>query len=121
MKKLFKNSGSKKDESDPFLKVLVNAREDFVNRWQNPPVYEASFHDFDRIKTLGTGKFGRVMLVQHKESGQYLAIKIVDKTKAVRLKQVQHVINEKSILAAVSFPFLIKLEYAFKDNSYLYV
>lgn len=41
----------------------------------------ACLEDFDRIKTLGTGSFGRVMLVQHKESQRFFAMKILDKQK----------------------------------------
>ena len=37
--------------------------------------------DFERIKTLGTGSFGRVMLVQHKSSKLFHAMKILDKQK----------------------------------------
>lgn len=37
--------------------------------------------DFDRLKTLGTGSFGRVMLVKHKGTEQYFAMKILDKQK----------------------------------------
>lgn len=36
---------------------------------------------FERIKTLGTGSFGRVMLVKHKETGNHYAMKILDKQK----------------------------------------
>jgi len=39
----------------------------------------ASINDFERIKTLGMGSFGRVMLVQHKETKKYHAMKILDK------------------------------------------
>lgn len=37
--------------------------------------------DFERLKTLGTGSFGRVMLVKRKGTEQYYAMKILDKQK----------------------------------------
>lgn len=45
------------------------------------PQNTASLDQFERLKTLGTGSFGRVMLVKHKESGQHFAMKILDKQK----------------------------------------
>ncbi|EYC34245.1 hypothetical protein Y032_0001g321 [Ancylostoma ceylanicum] len=85
--------------------------------WQNT----ATLDDFDRIKTLGTGSFGRVMLVKHKQTGNYFAMKILDKQKVVKLKQVEHTLNEKRILQAIDFPFLVNMQYSFKDNSNLYM
>lgn len=43
----------------------------------------ASLDEFERLKTLGTGSFGRVMLVQHKSSSRYYAMKILDKQKVI--------------------------------------
>uniref|UniRef100_A0A7N6BUV6 cAMP-dependent protein kinase n=1 Tax=Anabas testudineus TaxID=64144 RepID=A0A7N6BUV6_ANATE len=100
---------------------LAKAKEDFLRKWECPPQSTTCLDDFERLKTLGTGSFGRVMLVKHKGTEQYFAMKILDKQKVVKLKQIEHTLNEKRILQAVSFPFLVKLEYAFKDNSNLYM
>ncbi|KAI3352918.1 hypothetical protein L3Q82_019498, partial [Scortum barcoo] len=81
----------------------------------------AGLEQFERLKTLGTGSFGRVMLVRHRETGQHYAMKILNKQKVVKLKQIEHTLNEKRILQAVSFPFLVRLEYSFKDNTNLYM
>jgi len=45
----------------------------------------ACLDDFERLKTLGTGSFGRVMLAQHKEKKQFYAMKILDKQKVGNL------------------------------------
>lgn len=102
-------------------KYLAEAKKDFERKWENPDRNSATLDDYERVRTLGTGSFGRVMLVQHKEKSQYFAMKILDKQKVVKLKQVEHTLNEKRILKAVNFPFLVKLEASFKDNSYLYM
>ncbi|XP_065293297.1 cAMP-dependent protein kinase catalytic subunit 1 isoform X2 [Dermacentor albipictus] len=104
-----------------FERFLEEARKSFEQKWTSPSSNTACLEDFDRIKTLGTGSFGRVMLVQHKQHKDYYAMKILDKQKVVKLKQVEHTLNEKRILQAVEFPFLVKLAYHFKDNSNLYM
>ncbi|ESO11321.1 hypothetical protein HELRODRAFT_158167 [Helobdella robusta] len=100
---------------------LAGAKEEFNKKWEQNPISNGKVDDFDRLRTLGTGSFGRVMLVQHRTSKNYYAIKILDKQKIVKLKQVEHTLNEKKILYCCNFPFLISLKFSFKDNSYLYL
>ncbi|RXN35697.1 cAMP-dependent kinase catalytic subunit alpha [Labeo rohita] len=109
------------NEMESVKEFLAFAREDFLRKWENPAQNTACLEDFDRLKTLGTGSFGRVMLVRHRETGQHYAMKILNKQKVVKLKQIEHTLNEKRILQAVSFPFLVRLEYSFKDNTNLYM
>ncbi|KAL4090312.1 hypothetical protein QTP88_025174 [Uroleucon formosanum] len=114
-------ANKKGDSAESVKEFLDQAKEDFEEKWKKNPTNTAALEDFDRIKTLGTGSFGRVMIVQHKASKEYYAMKILDKQKVVKLKQVEHTLNEKRILQAISFPFLVSLKYHFKDNSNLYM
>ena len=54
------------------------------------------------------------MLVRHKANQSYHALKILSKSKVVKMKQVEHTLNEKRVMASISFPFLISLDYHFK-------
>ena len=74
-----------------------------------------SIDDYNRIKTLGTGSFGRVMLVTHNsDTSTFYALKILKKSKIVKLKQVEHTIMEKKIISCVNHPFITRLEVSFK-------
>lgn len=63
--------------------------------------------DFDVSVTLGTGSFGRVKLAREKKSGDYCALKILKKHDIIKLKQVDHVISENTILIDIDHPFLV--------------
>ncbi|XP_065903734.1 cAMP-dependent protein kinase catalytic subunit beta-like isoform X2 [Dysidea avara] len=101
---------------------LAQAKEEFHRKWEAKvdPV-AAKLDDFTRIRTLGTGSFGRVILVQHKKTNQFLAMKVLDKAKVVKLKQTEHTLYEKKILHSINFPFVVNMQFAFKDNSNLYM
>lgn len=57
----------------------------------------------------GTGTFGRVCLCRDKAADEYLAMKILSMADVIRLKQVDHVMNEKNILAEINHPFIVNL------------
>ncbi|KAF9327093.1 camp-dependent protein kinase catalytic subunit [Podila minutissima] len=77
--------------------------------------------DFRIHRTLGTGSFGRVHLVQSRFNSRFYAMKVLKKTEIVRLKQVEHTNNEKMILERVEHPFVINLWGTFHDTRNLYM
>lgn len=72
---------------------------------------------------MGTGSFGRVVLVKKKKDKKKIpyALKILKKTEIIRLKQVDHVKTECKILSLIDHPFIIKLKGKFKDDKYVYL
>lgn len=46
-----------------------------------------SLEEYEPLRTIGTGSFGRVLLVRHTPTGQPQALKILEKERVVQLKQ----------------------------------
>jgi protein kinase A len=80
-----------------------------------------SLGDFDILRTLGTGSFGRVHLVQSKHNQRFYAVKVLKKAQVVKMKQVEHTNDERRMLADVKHPFLITLWGTFQDSKNLYM
>ena len=62
-------------------------------------------NDFEYIKVLGRGSFGKVLLAEHKHSGQVFAVKALKKQVVCEDDDVECVLNEKKVLA-LEHPFL---------------
>lgn len=77
--------------------------------------------DFELSTTLGTGTFGRVLLCRDRITSEYHALKIMNIREVIRLKQVEHVQNEKSILSKIEHPFIVNLLWTHHDNTFLYM
>jgi protein kinase A len=77
--------------------------------------------DLELLQTLGTGSFGRVRLCKHKASNEFYAIKCLKKRDILKMKQVQHIIAEKNILAEISHPFIVNMLCHFQDERRLYL
>lgn len=80
-----------------------------------------SLGDFDILRTLGTGSFGRVHLVQSKHNQRFYAVKVLKKAQVVKMKQVEHTNDERRMLQEVKHPFLITLWGTFQDSKNLYM
>lgn len=77
--------------------------------------------DFNFERTLGTGSFGRVHLVQSKHNQRYYAVKVLKKQQVVKMKQIEHTNDERRMLQRVKHPFLITLWGTFQDAKNLYM
>merc|ERR1719387_532491 len=77
-----------------------------------------TFKDFDLRPTVGTGTFGRVRVVKIKGNPDRtpMALKIMKKSEVIRLKQVEHIKAETSILAQIEHPFVVNLLAHFQDE-----
>ncbi|CAF1237109.1 unnamed protein product [Adineta steineri] len=114
------------------------AREEFDSRYASPATFQLAYKDFQISRPLGRGAFGSVKEVKciRDPLPDYLqitnpndstiksyrvALKIINKKSAHKMKQEEHVVNEKRILQALNFPFIIRFYFSFKDNANLYI
>lgn len=77
-----------------------------------------SLADFKTVGILGKGSFGSVKLVEAK--GKQYALKAVSKQHVSKLKQEEHMMNERNIMLKIHHPFVVVMYQAFQDRDYLY-
>ena len=79
--------------------------------------------DFDLLKVLGKGSFGKVMLVKKKDDphGSLYALKTLRKAALVKRNQLAHTSTERKILQDIQCPFLVHLVFAFQTADKLYM
>ena len=76
--------------------------------------------DFELLKVLGRGSFGKVMLVKYRRDGRKYAMKILKKKAIIARNQVEHTKAERKILESLQHPFLMTLRFAFQSSEKLY-
>ena len=77
--------------------------------------------DYEQLKTVGLGSYGRVRLCKHKKTGDIFVMKILKKNDIIKQKQVDHVYSEFNILINLKHPFIVQLlGYNFDDPKYVY-
>lgn len=77
--------------------------------------------DFQLLRVIGRGSFGKVLLVRGKRDKRVYALKILLKSYVVAKNQVEHTKSERKILEEMDYPFLCKLEFAFQTDDKLYL
>ena len=81
---------------------------------------EVMIPDFDIIKELGSGSFGNVYLVRHKETKAEYAIKAIDKRNKNNQEEKPYFKREVEVMYKIHHPNVVKLFGHFEDNLYCY-
>uniref|UniRef100_A0A1I7YY77 Protein kinase domain-containing protein n=1 Tax=Steinernema glaseri TaxID=37863 RepID=A0A1I7YY77_9BILA len=78
-------------------------------------------HYLKPVCVIGRGTFGRVELCRHAQTERHYALKVLNIAKLVSTRQVEHVHNEKRVLAQLQHPFIVKLLSTAKDQINVYM
>ncbi|KAG8346643.1 hypothetical protein TRVL_02527 [Trypanosoma vivax] len=84
------------------------------------PREKVSKEDFETIDTLGKGSFAYVVLVRRVGSGDYYAMKVVNKQGLLDHNRCRDVFIERNVLSRVNHPFLLKLYWTFQSEHKLF-
>lgn len=77
--------------------------------------------DFDLLKVVGKGSFGKVMQVMKKDTQRIYALKTLRKQHIIARSEVAHTLAERSVLAQINNPFIVPLKFSFQSPEKLYL
>ncbi len=97
---------------------IVIGKDDTVFSKSKKKVTQA---DFDLLKVIGKGSFGKVMLVRKKDDGAVYAMKVLRKDAIIKRRQVAHTQAERDILTQLKHPFIVNLNFAFQTRDKLFM
>lgn len=80
-----------------------------------------SILDYEPLIIIGRGAFGEVRLCRHVESGEYFAVKKMEKTEMYKKNQLNHIRAERDVLANADSEWVVQLKSSFTDSKNLYL
>ena len=81
---------------------------------------EPKIKDFEIVKELGCGSFGRVFLARHIKTKVLYAIKAIDKQNKTNQNEKPYFRRELEVMYKIHHPNVVKLFGHFEDNKYCY-
>ncbi|PKA53557.1 Serine/threonine-protein kinase [Apostasia shenzhenica] len=106
--------------------TIMEEEDDVVRSLRASPVHPAnkdrtSIDDFEIIKPISRGAFGRVFLAKKRTTGDLFAIKVLRKADMIRKNAVESILAERDILISVRNPFVVRFFYSFTSRENLYL
>ncbi|XP_065920460.1 calcium-independent protein kinase C-like [Dysidea avara] len=105
----------------PSVPAPVKQHQDVVDEFPADTGTKLTLSDFQFVKVLGKGSFGKVMLAEHKTTGKVYAIKVLKKKSIIEDDDVDCTLTEKRVLAiSARHPFLTALHSCFQTKERLF-
>ncbi|KAF0910253.1 hypothetical protein E2562_001441 [Oryza meyeriana var. granulata] len=105
--------------------TVMDEEDDVVRSLRASPVHpvkdRTSIDDFEIIKPISRGAFGRVFLAKKRTTGDLFAIKVLRKADMIRKNAVESILAERDILITVRNPFVVRFFYSFTSRENLYL
>ncbi|GAA5935612.1 serine/threonine-protein kinase [Sporobolomyces koalae] len=76
---------------------------------------------FYLLRSVGKGAFGKVRVVQHKQTKTLYALKYINKSRISKQHAVNNIIQERRLLEEVDSPFVCNMRFAFQDDENLFM
>ncbi|XP_042476669.1 serine/threonine-protein kinase AtPK2/AtPK19-like [Macadamia integrifolia] len=77
--------------------------------------------DFEIMKVVGQGAFGKVFQVRKKGTSEIYAMKVMRKDKIMEKNHAEYMKAERDILTKVDHPYIVQLRYSFQTKYRLYL
>ncbi|KAK1159292.1 serine/threonine-protein kinase 32A-like [Acipenser oxyrinchus oxyrinchus] len=82
---------------------------------------DVSFDHFQILRAIGKGSFGKVCIVQKKDTKKMYAMKYMNKQKCVERNEVRNVFKELQIMQSLEHPFLVNVWFSFQDEEDMFM
>lgn len=97
------DSGSEREAEDDVQKVQENGMGEKLGP-----------QDFELLRVVGQGAFGKVFQVKKKRTSEIYAMKVMRKEKILERNHGDYMKAERDILTKVVHPFIVQLQYSFQ-------
>jgi serum/glucocorticoid-regulated kinase 2 len=112
--------GAPSDEDDVYRRH-VDPAEPSAYPLAAVPSVAVGEDDFESLRVLGRGTYGKVVQARRRDTGRLYAMKIMRKEDVLMRNQVKHTLTERHVLQSVRHPFIIGLQFAFQTADRLYL